>query len=61
MVNKLTNTPIVNQAKDFDILLCEEEKNIIKDLELEMVRAWKDGELVFDKDELDIFNSTGMF
>ena len=60
-MNKLTNTPIVNQAKDFDILLCEEEKNIIKDLELEMVRAWKDGELVFDKDELDIFNSTGMF
>ena len=47
--------------KNIEILLLESEQETIKDLELEIVRAWKDGELVFDEDDLEIFNETGIF
>ena len=46
---------------NIEILLCESEKEIMKDLELELIRAYKDGELVFDEDDLEIFNETGIF
>lgn len=47
--------------EDIEIFLCEPEKEIIKDLELELVRAYKDGKLVFDEEDLEIFNETGIF
>ena len=47
--------------KDIEILLCEPVKEIIKDLELEVKKAWKDSKLIFDEQDLEIFNKTGIF
>ena len=54
---------IVNKEniKDIEILLCEPVEEIIKYLELEVKKAWKDGKLIFCEEDLEIFNKTGIF
>ncbi len=44
-----------------DIFFSEEAKKLIDDLFLEIVKILKDDKLVIDKDDLEIFNISGIF
>ena len=44
-----------------DIFFSEEEQKLIDDLSLEIVKILKDDKLVIDKDDLEIFNISGIF
>lgn len=51
----------IKNNNTIDIFFSEEEQKLIDDLSLEIVKILKDDKLVIDKDDLEIFNISGIF
>jgi len=59
-MKELKTNIIVNNIGT-EIYLCEDVETLTKELELELIRAWKDGELILDEEDLEIYNVSGIF
>lgn len=51
----------IKNNNTIDIFFSKEEQKLIDDLSLEIVKILKDDKLVIDKDDLEIFNISGIF